>query len=260
MVWSMAWIQHALTTNATLYDANIFHPTPAALAYTDILLPSALLAAPFSAATDNPLVGFNVVLLLTYIFSGYATFLLASRLTQGRPYAFHAALFAGAVYALCPYRFGHITQLNSMTTYWLPLILIFMHRYLEDGRKPKDLLLTGLLFSLNALSGLYYGVFAALMMALFYAAWSLLNREPPKVRDVLYGVPTFAAFGALLALLLGPYLRSRAPPTTRGTSKRSPTAPSSPRPSSSRRPRASFWAGRRRRSASPTRNASRSMS
>jgi hypothetical protein len=208
MVWSMAWISHSLVSDAALYEANIFYPAENALAYTDILLPSALFSSPLYFATGNPLIGFNVVLLLTYVLSGYATFLLVRRLLSSRPYAIHVALFAGAVYAVCPYRYGHITQLNSMTTYWLPLILLFMHRYLEDGRRPQDLFLIGLFFALNALSGLYYGVFAVLMMAAFFAIWSLLNMEPPRARDFLYGAPIFALFGAALVVLLGPYLAS----------------------------------------------------
>ena len=207
MVWSMAWISHALFTEpATLYGANFFYPTPEALAYTDLLLPSALLTSPLYYATNNPLLSFNVVLLLTYVLSGYATFLLVRRLLIGRDYAVPAALFAGAIYTLSPYRYGHITQLNSMTTYFLPLILLFMHRYLEDGRRPINLFLMGLFFCLNALSGLYYGVFAILMMAAFYAIWSLLNREPPRLRDFLYGAPIFAAFGGILLVLLYPYI------------------------------------------------------
>ena len=206
MVWSMAWIQHSLTTGASLYDANIFYPTGSTLAYTDLLLPSAIVTIPLYLATNNPLISFNVVLLLTYILSGYATFLLARRLMSDRAYALPAALFAGAVYALCPYRYGHITQLNTMTTYWLPLILLFMHRYLEDGRRFRDLFVVGLLFTLNALSGLYYGVFAVLMMAAFYALWSLINHKPPRVRDFVQGIPVFAVFGVVLLLLLGPYI------------------------------------------------------
>jgi hypothetical protein len=207
MVWSMAWISHALFTEpAALYGANFFYPTQDALAYTDLLLPSALLTSPLYFLTNNPLLSFNVVLLLTYVLSGYATFLLVRRLLAGRDYAVAAALFAGAIYTLSPYRYGHITQLNSMTTYFLPLILLFMHRYLEDGRRPLDLFLVGLFFCLNALSGLYYGVFAILMMAAFYVTWLLIKRESPRLRDFLYGAPIFAAFGAVLLIVLYPYL------------------------------------------------------
>lgn len=207
MVWSMAWIVHALTTEpATLYGANILHPIPDALAHTDLLLTSALLAGPFFLSTGNALVGFNVVMLLTYALSGYATFLLVRRILSGRPYATHAALFAGALYAFCPYRLAHVAQLNTMTTYWLPLILLSLHRYFEDGRRPRDLLLVALFFSLNAASGLYYGVFAVLMAALFFALWSLIHREGPKTWDLLYGVPVFCLVAALLAALLWPYL------------------------------------------------------
>ncbi len=205
MVWSMAWISHALASDAALYGANIFYPTPDALAYTDLLLPSAVFTAPLYYITNNPLLSFNVVLLLTYVLSGYATFLLVRRLLAGRSYAVPAALFAGGIYAVCPYRYGHITQLNTMTTYFLPLILLFLHRYLT-ARRPLDLFLVGLFFALNALSGLYYGVFAILMMAAFYVVWSFLQRDPPRLRDFAYGVPIFAAFGAGLAFLLWPYI------------------------------------------------------
>ncbi|MEW6635627.1 MAG: hypothetical protein AB1425_02310 [Actinomycetota bacterium] len=206
MVWSVAWIQHSLVSDASLYGANIFYPTDNALAYTDLLLPSALLTAPLYYATNNPLLSFNVLLLLSYALSGYLVYLLARRLLRGRSYALPASLFAGSVYAVCPYRYGHITQLNTMTTYWLPLILLFMHRYLEDGHRPRDLIFVGLFFTLNALSGLYYGVFAVLMMAAFYTLWHLLRRQRPRAGDLLYGIPVFMIFGALLALLLLPYI------------------------------------------------------
>jgi hypothetical protein len=207
MVWSMAWIAHALVTDPlSLYDANIFYPTENALAYTDLLLPSAIFAAPLYYLTGNPLIGMNVVLFLTFVLSGYTVFLLVRYLLEDRPYAVHAALFAGAVYTLSPYRMGHITQLNSMTTYWLPLILLFMHRYLERGRNKRDLWLTGLFFTLNALSGLYYGIFAVLMVLVFLAGWFALRRGLPEVRDLVRAVPAAAVFGAVLATLLYPYI------------------------------------------------------
>lgn len=207
MVWSMAWIAHALATDPlSLYDANIFFPTENSLAYTDILLPSALAAAPFYHLTGNALLGMNVVLFLTFVLSGYTTFLLVRHLLAERPYAVPAALFAGAVYAFSPYRMGHITQLNSMTTYWLPLILLFMHRYLERGRRKRDLWLAGLFFTLNAVSGLYYGVFATLMVAAFLAIWFALRRSLPEARDALRAFPAAAVFGAVLTFLLYPYI------------------------------------------------------
>lgn len=207
MVWSMAWIQNAVLTPAAFFDANIFYPTADALAYTDLLLPSALATLPLYLATGNPLVSYGVVLIATYVLSGYFVFLLSSRLMRGMRFAYPAALFAGFVYAFCPYRTGHITQLNTMTTYFLPLILYFLHRYLEDGRRPRDMAALGLLFALNALSGLYYGIFAALMMAAFYVVWSFVNRRSPKSQDFLYGIPVFAVCGAVLAFILLPYIQ-----------------------------------------------------
>ena len=33
--WNVDWVQHALTSSDSLFDANIFHPTPDTLAYSD---------------------------------------------------------------------------------------------------------------------------------------------------------------------------------------------------------------------------------
>ncbi len=57
-VWIMAWDGHQLLADPLhLFDANIFYPYPRTLAYSELLLGSALLALPLTAASGNPVLG-----------------------------------------------------------------------------------------------------------------------------------------------------------------------------------------------------------
>ncbi len=86
-------------------------------------------------------------------------FLLVRALT-GR---IDAALVAGALFALYPYRFEHYSHLELLMTMWMPLALLGLHRTLARGRL-RDGLATGLAFALQTLSSLYYGCFLAVYM------------------------------------------------------------------------------------------------
>jgi hypothetical protein len=53
-VWITAWDGHQLLSDPLhLFDANIFHPYPRTLAYSELLLGNGLLALPITAASSN---------------------------------------------------------------------------------------------------------------------------------------------------------------------------------------------------------------
>src|SRR6185436_3671255 len=98
--WILAWDVHALAHAPTrLFDAPIFHPLPDSLAFSENLIVPALLGAPALAA-GGPVLGYNVVLLLSLVASGLGTQLLARRFTDDRL----AAFVAGAFFAVGPHR------------------------------------------------------------------------------------------------------------------------------------------------------------
>jgi hypothetical protein len=82
-VWITAWDGHQLLNDPLhLFDANIFYPYPRTLAYSELLLGNGLLALPITAVTGNPVLGYNVALLLSFVLSGLGTYLLVLRLTR----------------------------------------------------------------------------------------------------------------------------------------------------------------------------------
>src|SRR6185437_16801790 len=94
--WVLAWVQHALATNPTqLLNAPIFSPTQGVLGYQDHMTPLAVLLYPVQWLTGNPLVVYNVALILAFPLTALAMMPLARYLCgDGR-----AAFLAGIIVA-----------------------------------------------------------------------------------------------------------------------------------------------------------------
>ena len=80
----------------------------------------------------GPIGAYNGLIILSFLLSGLAMFLLARTWTED----FWASLLAGLVFATVPYRVSHIAggQLFGYVIFLLPLCLYFVERTLEKGR------------------------------------------------------------------------------------------------------------------------------
>jgi hypothetical protein len=201
--WRIAWVSHQFPRNPlALFDANQFHPERLTLTYSDSLLVPALMSAPLFWMGVHPIVAYNLLLLSGFVLSGVTMYLLARALT-GR---IDAALIAGVMFAVYPYRYEHYSHLELEMTMWMPLALLGLHRTLARGRW-RDGLATGLAFALQTLSSLYYGCFLAVYLVVTGGAlW--LGRGRPR-----HAVAPLAAGVALAAVLIAPvaaqYIASR---------------------------------------------------
>ena len=77
-------------------------------------------ALPVTAATDNPVLGYNVALLLSFVLSGVGMYLLALRLTRSSG----AGLAAGTIFCFSAYRMTNLAQAQLLTTQWMPFALL----------------------------------------------------------------------------------------------------------------------------------------
>ncbi|MBU2516115.1 MAG: hypothetical protein KKB57_00910, partial [Proteobacteria bacterium] len=160
--WALAWDWRALTTAPLeLFNANLFYPARNSLAFTEHLLVPALLAAPVLAASHNPILAHNLVLLLTFPLSGLGVYLLCRRLGAG----FWAAALAGFFFAFCPYRTLQVSRLQIEAVMWAPYALLFLHRWLAGGAW-RDLGGLLLFYVLQALSCGYWALYFGLCLLL----------------------------------------------------------------------------------------------
>ena len=202
-LWTLSWDVHALLHQPLrLFDANIFHPDPRTLAYSEHLLGSALIGAPFLLATSNPVLALNVVVLLSCVLSGAGAFFLARELGVGRAGAFAA----GVIFAFAPPRFTRLAQLHLATVQWIPFCLAFAHRYLRE-RKRRDLLAAIAFFTLQALTSGHGGLFLLLAL-LALGAWQLARRAFPPVRTLVrdVGIAGLVLFAVNVPFVV-PYFR-----------------------------------------------------
>lgn len=217
--WIIAWVGHALITDPlNLFSANIFYPYPNPLAFSETMLPQGLFALPFNLASHNTVLGYNLVLLASFVLAAYAMYLFIFDLTRNRG----AGIIAGIIFAFNPYNLSNLAQVQLLSFGWMPLALLFLNRLLarSDGvqnskRRAKILnspdnrilnyefricFLFALFFSLQALSSFYYAFLAGFAVALYILWFFITHRELTFTFCVLRFTRLLAS--ALIAALL----------------------------------------------------------
>ncbi|MGH2388877.1 MAG: hypothetical protein ACRDIE_11805 [Chloroflexota bacterium] len=200
-IWVIAWVQHALATAPThLVDAPIFYPTRGVLAYQDHMTPLAVLLYPVQWLSHNPLVVYNVGIILAFPFTALAMYPLAWHLCgDGR-----AAFLAGIIAAYSPYRERHIVHLNQSSAEGVPLIIWTFERARARGGAGWWLAFAGSLFLCSTLSNYYLG-YTVLGLGV-YSLVLLVRRRPLVTRQSFRGIWALGLGLAPLVLVLLPYV------------------------------------------------------
>ncbi len=211
--WILTWgAKHAtailggdLGAFARWWNANIFHPSPLTLAYSEHLTPLVVMGLPVWWATKNALLVYNVLFLASMALSGLGMFLLVRELT-GRP---RAALVAGLFFAFVPYRIAQMPHLQVLWSQWMPFALYGFRCYLERGR-PRALVGAVAALLAQQLSCGYYLIYFSPFVAL-YLAWEItVRRRWRDVRLLTWLAVAAIADVALAWPFLAPYLKLRA--------------------------------------------------
>ena len=194
-VWRVSWVyRQILGDPRDLFDANIFFPLPLTLSYSDSMLLPALTVMPLLAAGAHPVVATNAILVLSFMASAFTMYLLVGRLTGSRLSGF----IAGLLFGFYPYRFDHYHHFELLMTYWLPLVLLAMHRFF-DSLRIRDAVLTAVVAVAQLYSSMYLAVL--LMWQVLGMSAVLLGLTRPRLQRLI--VPALAA-GTLAIVLASP--------------------------------------------------------
>ena len=194
--WRLQWNARAFLSGpagiANLFDTNILYPYPLTLAYSEHFLMLSAQALPFLLLASSHLFGLNLSVLLTFVLSGYAMYLLAADWTGSR----RAGLIAGLLFAFSQQRFGQLNHLEVLVYQWLPLALLALHWLLTRPGKRYGLLFI-IFVNLQALSGFHFTlnlVIAGGLLALVYAVAGRVHWR--------WGLAWAAGLAAAVTLLL----------------------------------------------------------
>jgi hypothetical protein len=202
-IWIINGNLQRLEAGEPLFEANIFHPHPNSLVFSEHLLGLSLLCAPLRAVGMGPVGSYNVLLIVSFVLSGLAAYLLAYHLTGRRD----AGVVAGIVYAFAPFKFAQLNHIQMLASFWMPLCLLFGHRYLAS-RRVGWLALCFVAWILQLLSCWYYFFFLGLAVGIA-VVFVLAQGWRPRRRDLLVGVIGTAAVGGIALVLALPYLKER---------------------------------------------------
>jgi hypothetical protein len=208
LAWNADYLLRVLSGDVTafraLWNANIFHPEPLTLAYSEHLFAQSAQILPVYALTGNIILSYNLLFLSTFVLSGLGMFLFVREVTGDS----RAAFLAGLIYAFAPYRVPQFSHLQVLSSQWMPFVLYGLRRYFAD-RAVVPLVGAGAALVAQNLSNGYFLLFFfpfVVAYVLFEIATRNLWRDA-RVWTAL-GV-TAAAVGLVTLPFLLPYLELR---------------------------------------------------
>jgi hypothetical protein len=204
-MWILAWdceqlrgiLQGHYSHLRHFFDANIFHPAPLTLAYSEHLVPQAIEIFPIYALTRNPILCYNLLFLSTFVLSGLGMFLFARELTGSTA----AAFVGGLLFAFAPYRIPQSSHLQVLSSQWMPFAMYGFRRYFEGGR-TRALIGATAAAVLQGLSSGYYLLYFS-PFALAYVVWEMWRKGRLKDRRTWFAL---VAAGAVAAVVIAPFV------------------------------------------------------
>lgn len=133
--WNVDWVQHALTSSDSLFDANIFHPTPDTLAYSDTRIAPAVATLPVRWLGASPTTVLNVALYLGVVGNFVAAWWAGWTLRRTHL----AGAVVGVVYAFGPLPSFFMLHVHMTWRMSLPLAIVGIWRIANRAAEdPAD--------------------------------------------------------------------------------------------------------------------------
>lgn len=153
------------------FNSNAFYPNKLTLLFSDILLPQSLIALPFSYFTNNHILVFNLVFLITFILNYISSFLFWRQIFKKNEVAFFGALFT----VFSPFvhlLLGHF-QMLSFWPLFFSLYFLFKN---EEKNTFKNSLFVGLFLAIQFLTSAYLAIFLLFTIVIYYSV-RLLTKQ-----------------------------------------------------------------------------------
>ncbi|HSD26445.1 MAG TPA: hypothetical protein VLL75_04030, partial [Vicinamibacteria bacterium] len=163
------WNAHRLPLTDAWWNAPFFFPLGGTISLSETLLGLSVVTTPMLYLGASPLLAYNAVYLLSFPLCGLATHLLVRELGGSRG----VALAAGLAFAFAPYRAAQLPHLQVLCGFWVPLVFLWLHRYLRTGRR-RDLALAAAAWMMQGLTNAYLFLFLSVVVAA-WAAWFVVS-------------------------------------------------------------------------------------
>jgi len=203
--WILAWGSHALETGrlSGFFDANIFYPEPATLAYSEHLLGVLPIFAPLYWTTGNLALSLNLWTIGTFVLCALAMYWVGLRWFESHA----AAAVAAIIYAFAPARFHGLTHVQVLSVQYLPL-LAYAIWATTRRRDAATWLAIAALAAVQALSSYYLG-YTGFVVGGAMAVGAVFGRPRERSRRAVFVGSALLAAALLMVPVSLPYLELR---------------------------------------------------
>lgn len=181
ITWIMQWVIHALMNGniASFFQANIYYPFADSLAYSDLHVVSSVIGVIPYFFIHQPIVVFNVALIVSLGLLGWSVYYLSYYLTK----QYLLAIFSGVLVILSPAVLDKMTHIQILAIQWVPLAILFFLKFI-DTAKQKYLFISLCFFLLQTynsfLPGYFILFFYLISLICFFfwkrkKVWKLIN-------------------------------------------------------------------------------------
>ena len=173
------WNAHVVPLSNAMWNPPFYWPLRDPLALTEHGAGMGIVSSPIQWLGGSPILAYNVLLILSTWWSAVAAHALVRRLTGSTG----AALCAGIAFAFAPYRASQLAHLHLLVTWWIPLALLALHIYYEDGR-TRWLAVFGVSWLLQSLTNGYYMFFMPVLFGVWVLAFTPWRTRPRRAAAV----------------------------------------------------------------------------
>lgn len=194
-LWIMRSVQIGLPHGwNAFWDARNFYPARDTLAYSETLLPEALVHWILRPVFGDAL-AFNLIYLAAWVMGSWWTYRLARRVVTFWGAAFVAAL----AFTYSSVRLAHHGHFQLVVGgAFVPLVILLLLRLLERPAPRRGLAL-GLAFTATALTASYYGAMLGVVVVVIVGVWLVAQRHrPTRAQIIALGI----AAGVVLVLVV----------------------------------------------------------
>jgi hypothetical protein len=196
--WALAWNAHQLVrAPLDLFDANIFHPEPDTLAYSEHMIVQSLMGLPLFWLGAPPVLVYNLLLMAGFALSGWAMYTVVLRWTGDRV----AAFASGSLMAFNAHVFTRLPHLQALHVEFLPFAALALDRLLASPA-PRHAAALGAFFALQGLTSNYWLAF----ITMAFVAATLARPEEWSGGRLRRVVPMLALAAAIAVAAIVPFL------------------------------------------------------
>lgn len=198
-LWNFWWVRTSLASGQNiLYTKMFFYPQGVSLALQTIDYVDAFIAIPITAILGL-VAAFNIIMIASFVLSGFTMFLLAKHLTG----SFIASFGAGLIFAYAP---QHITEAfaghpNLSSIQWIPAFLLALI-LLFERKQLRYALISAVLLVILTYTELELMIIA-LIAGLIYIGYFLIATQFSQIRRVFFLICLMVVVWIALA---SPYL------------------------------------------------------